>query len=99
MLTPVRCLPVRTPPDSWDGRLPPSLVKELSNGGAGGASGGSSVIRSLQERPSMDDCLWCSLGEGSVDDCVCGNRVCYICAMDEVGDCVCGMHMADRYMY
>ena len=79
--------------------MPASLVKELRGGSGFGAASSGYVVRPLCARPSMDDCLWCSLGEGSVDDCVCGNRVCGICARDDEGDCTCGMHRAISKLY
>lgn len=78
----------RKAPDSWENRLPPSLVEELLGEVGGGSS--SSVVRQLVEREPLDECLWCMLGEGSVDECVCGNQLCWICALDEEGDCLCG---------
>ena len=38
-----------------------------------------------------EDCPWCALGDGTVDDCHCGMRVCEMCAeQPEEGACTCG---------
>lgn len=42
------------------------------------------------------DCPWCGgVGEGSVDDCVCGHCVCAVCADAEQGECSCGHEIGE----
>lgn len=37
------------------------------------------------------DCPWCAgMGGGSVNDCLCGSRLCARCAGAEEGECLCG---------
>ena len=45
------------------------------------------------EAGRCEDCPWCGMGEGSVDDCHCGMRICPVCADLAEGVCECGWEL------
>ena len=75
------------PPDSWAGRFPPEMARELTG------SMQPKVLLKPRELGRPEDCPWCGLGEGNVRDCHCGMQVCAVCAGALEGDaydCTCG---------
>jgi hypothetical protein len=94
--TPEHVTTVSTAPDSWEGRLPPDYVRELTHSDKTRAlwpttrnvSCASAFGHVAAGR--VEDCPWCAMGEGSVQDCWCGMRVCAVCADVAEGDCSCG---------
>lgn len=56
-----------------------------------------SVAGPTSVRGRYEDCPWCAMGEGSVDSCHCGMRVCGVCADQpqtvEDAQCSCGWEL------
>ena len=96
--TPILAPGVAAVPDSWENRLPQSLLKDI---GAVPAARRGLAPRACLPVPNylmpMKDCPWCiGMGEGTVADCECGRRICEVCAdvvPEDEGKCSCGWHV------